>query len=114
MRLMLMAKLSSMKKTAIWPFSLRARAFNNSSSFTRFIHGLGIAIHQQHLMARWRERLEQKHPQMRHEITRDAIVGVIKQNFHRVLSDSAKRRFAACFTARKKSATPQRRLPVCG
>ncbi len=33
-RLMLMAKLSSMKKTAIWPFSLRARAFNSSSSLT--------------------------------------------------------------------------------
>ena len=33
-RFTLMAKLSSMKKTAIWPFSFRARAFNISSSFT--------------------------------------------------------------------------------
>jgi len=33
-RLMLMAKLSSMKKTAIWPRSLLARAFRRSSSLT--------------------------------------------------------------------------------
>src|SRR4029077_14748005 len=33
-RLTLMAKLSSMKKTAIWPPSLRARAFSSSNSLT--------------------------------------------------------------------------------
>ena len=48
----------------------------------RFIHGLGIAVNQQNLMARWSERLQQKHPEVRHEIARDPIVGVIKQNSH--------------------------------
>src|ERR1035441_1904377 len=35
---------------------------------------------------------------MRHEITCDAVVGVIEQNFHRGVSDSAKRCFADCLS----------------
>ena len=29
-----------------------------------------------------RERLQQEHPQVRHEILRHAVVGVIKEDFH--------------------------------
>ncbi len=32
-------------------------------------------------MARRRKRLQQKHPQMRHEILRDTVVGVIEKDF---------------------------------
>ncbi len=49
----------------------------------RFIHRMCVAIHQQHFMARRRERLQQEHPKMRHEIARDTVVGVIQQDFHR-------------------------------
>src|SRR2546426_2597132 len=43
-----------------------------------FIHRLCVAINQQHLMARWSQRLEQKHPKMRHEIACHAVIGVVK------------------------------------
>src|ERR1700686_2126698 len=48
-----------------------------------FIHRLGIAIYQKNLMSRRSERLKEEHPQMRHEIARDSVVGVIEEDFHR-------------------------------
>src|SRR6266568_1133563 len=45
---------------------------------TLFIHRLCIPINQQHLMPRWRQRLQQKHPKMRHKIARDAVVGIVE------------------------------------
>src|SRR6266852_3278468 len=45
---------------------------------TLFIHRLCIPINQQHLMAGWRQRLQQKHPKMRHEIARDTVVRVVE------------------------------------
>ena len=40
-------------------------------------HGLRIAVDQQHLVVRRRERFQQKHPQVRHEVSGDAVVGAI-------------------------------------
>jgi hypothetical protein len=77
----------------------------------RFVHGLRVAIHQQHLMARWSQRLEQKHPEMWHEIAGYTVIGVVEKDSHDSFRDSAKRVWPACFTAGKKSATPERRLP---
>jgi len=39
---------------------------------TLFIHGLSIAVNQRHVVASGSKCLQQKHPEMRHEITRDA------------------------------------------
>src|SRR6266849_3740968 len=47
-----------------------------------FIHRLCIPINQQHLMAGWRQRLQQKHPKMRHEIARDTVVRVVEYDSH--------------------------------
>ena len=49
-----------------------------------FVHGLGVAVDQQDFMARRGQRLEQKHPEVRHEVARDPVVGVIEQDFHKV------------------------------
>ncbi len=46
------------------------------------VHGLGIAINQQHFMAGRSQCLEQEHPEMRHEIAGYTVVGVIEQNSH--------------------------------
>ncbi len=54
-------------------------------------HGACIAIDQNDFMAGGRERLQQKHPEMRHEVLRDAVVGVIEKDFQfcfRALFDS--------------------------
>ena len=51
-------------------------------------HRLGIAVDQNHLVAAGRKRLQQEHPEVRHEILRDAVVGVIEQNPHRVAVSS--------------------------
>ncbi len=42
------------------------------------VHRLGVPVHQYHFMSRRRQRLQQKHPQMRHEIPRHAIIRVIE------------------------------------
>ena len=47
-----------------------------------FIHGLRVAIDQNDFMAGRSQRLEQKHPEVRHEITRDPVVRVVEQNAH--------------------------------
>jgi hypothetical protein len=44
-------------------------------------HRLGIAIDQNNLMAGGRERLQQKHPEVGHEVLRDAVVGVVQKDF---------------------------------
>ena len=40
-------------------------------------HGLGIAVDQQDFMAGRRKRLQQEHPEVRHEVLGHAVVGVI-------------------------------------
>ena len=46
-----------------------------------FIHGLSVAVDQEHFMARRSQGLQEEHPEMRHEITRNPIVGVIQEDF---------------------------------
>ena len=43
---------------------------------------LCVAIDQDDFVLRRRERLQQKHPQMRHEVLGDAIIGIIQKDFH--------------------------------
>jgi hypothetical protein len=50
--------------------------------FTR--HCLRVAVDQYDLVAVGGERLEKEHPQMRHEVTRDPVIRIVKQNFHNV------------------------------
>src|SRR5712692_3788924 len=57
--------------------------FQHKASDAVFIHGLGVAIDKQHFMSGGSERLEEKHPKMRHEVAGDAVIGVVKQNSHR-------------------------------
>ncbi len=57
--------------------------FQHKASDAVFIHGLGVAIDKQHFMSGGSERFEEKHPQMRHEVAGDAVIGVVKQNSHR-------------------------------
>jgi hypothetical protein len=52
--------------------------FANESGDIHFIHGLRVAIDQQYLMASRSQCLEEEHPQVRHEIPRHAIVGVVE------------------------------------
>src|SRR6185312_3540362 len=47
-----------------------------------FVHRLGVAIDQKNFMVRRSERLEQKHPEVRHEIAGYAVVRAVKQNSH--------------------------------
>ena len=44
-------------------------------------HRSCVAIDQKDFMAGGRKRLQQKHPEVRHEVLRDAVVGVIKKDF---------------------------------
>ncbi len=50
-----------------------------------FVHGLGVPVDQHHFVAGRGQRLQQEHPQMRHEVSRNAIVGAIEQYFHRLI-----------------------------
>ena len=59
------------------------------------IHGLSVAVDQKNFVALGSKRLKEKHPQMRHEVARDPIVGVIEQNPHRFFSPCP----ACCFVA---------------
>src|SRR5882672_7377809 len=43
-------------------------------------------------MPRGRKRFQQKHPEMRHEIARDAVIRVVEQNSHAAF-------FPACFSS---------------
>jgi hypothetical protein len=43
-------------------------------------------IDQQHLVLRGRQRLQQKHPEVRHEVGRYAVVRVVQQNSHLIKS----------------------------
>src|SRR6185312_801024 len=43
-----------------------------------FIHRLGVAVDQDHLMLRRSQGLQQKHPEMRHEISSDTVIRVVK------------------------------------
>src|ERR1700730_2492115 len=52
--------------------------FTHKPRYARLIHWLCVAIHQHHLMARRSQRLEKKHPKMRHEIVRHTVVRVIQ------------------------------------
>jgi hypothetical protein len=42
-----------------------------------FVHRVGIAVDEQHFMAGRRQRLQQKHPEMRHEVARHPVIGVV-------------------------------------
>jgi hypothetical protein len=44
-------------------------------------HRSCVAIDQKNFMAGGCERLQQKHPKVRHEVLRDAVVGVIEKDF---------------------------------
>src|SRR5215470_12579775 len=46
------------------------------------VYRLGVAIDQQNFMSGRSERLEQKHPEVGHEVASDAVVRVVKQNSH--------------------------------
>jgi hypothetical protein len=71
---------------------------------SRFVHRLSVAIHQQHFMPGRRERLEQKHPEMRHEIAGYTVVGVVEQNSH----DSS-----LLESSRIHRTGPSRAMPIC-
>jgi hypothetical protein len=45
-------------------------------------HWTSISINQDHLVVSWSEGLEQKHPEVWHEVARDAIVWIVEQDFH--------------------------------
>src|SRR5262249_28801184 len=47
-----------------------------------FRHGSRISIVEQHFMFRRSDRFQQKHPKVRHEISRNAVVGVVEEYFH--------------------------------
>ncbi len=53
-----------------------------------FVHGLRIAVDKDDFMASWRERFEEKHPKVRHEIASNPIVRVIEQDPHAYISVS--------------------------
>ena len=63
-----------------------------------FIHGLGIAVDQENFVALGSKHLKEKHPQMRHEVTRDPVVRVIEQNPHRFFLQS---NMLLCHTIRR-------------
>jgi len=46
------------------------------------VHRLRISVHQEHFMSWRRNCLKQKHPEVRHKIACDAIVWIIKEDFH--------------------------------
>ena len=60
--------------------------FPHESRDAVFIHWLCVAINQQYFVAGRSQCLEEKHPKMWHEITRDAVIGVVKQNPHHFFS----------------------------
>ena len=45
-------------------------------------HSLRVAIHQEDLMSGRSQRLQQKHPQMGHEVVGDFVIRIIQQNVH--------------------------------
>ena len=47
-----------------------------------FRHRLRVSINQKDLMLWRRESFEQKHPEVRHEISGHAIVGTVKEDIH--------------------------------
>ena len=51
-----------------------------------FVHGLRVTIDQHNFVTRWRERFEEKHPKVRHEIASNPIVRVIEQDPHAYIS----------------------------
>ncbi len=47
-------------------------------------HRVSVAIDQQYFIAGWRQRLQQEHPKVRHEVLSHAVIGVVQQNFQNV------------------------------
>jgi len=43
---------------------------------------LRVTVYQEHLMTRRRERFQEEHPKMRHEVVGDFVVRVIEENIH--------------------------------
>jgi hypothetical protein len=54
---------------------------NSELDYFGVAHRSCVAIDQKNFVAGGRERLQQKHPEMRHEVLRDAVVGVVEKNF---------------------------------
>ncbi len=48
----------------------------------RLIHGNRVTVDEHHFVTGRSQCLQQKHPQVRHEIARDSVVGVIEEDFH--------------------------------
>ena len=46
------------------------------------VHPLRVPVDQDDLMSRRRQCLKQKHPQVRHEIARHAVIRIVQKNFH--------------------------------
>src|SRR5689334_13167795 len=64
-------------------------------------HRPRIGINEQNFMTGRRDGLQQKHPEMRHEVARDAIVRVIEQDFHSSDLRSQKRDFSSSLNCAK-------------
>jgi hypothetical protein len=47
------------------------------------VHGLGVAVDQQDLVLGGRQRLQQEHPQVRHEVPGYPVIRVIQEDLHR-------------------------------
>ena len=52
--------------------------FTHVARDTCFIHGLRVAINQNHFVAGRSQRLQQKHPKMRHEVAGHAVVWIVQ------------------------------------
>ncbi len=50
---------------------------------------LRVAVHQEYLVARRSQRPQEKHPEMRHEIVGDFVIGIVKQYVHSDHSDKS-------------------------
>ena len=64
-----------------------------ATSLTTASAWLGVAVDQEHLMSGRGERLQQKHPQVWHEILRHAVVGAIEEDLH---GGAGHREFGLC------------------
>jgi len=47
-----------------------------------FVHALRVAIDEDYFVTGRSERLQEEHPEMRHEIAGDTVVGVVEQDAH--------------------------------
>ena len=55
--------------------------FDHVAGDSGFVHGLSVAIDQDDFVFCGSERLQEEHPEVRHEIARDPVVGVVQEDF---------------------------------